>query len=1336
MSYPDELTTPTAPVSNDPGRPPRTAASPPVNGKHHPRARPERPAAAGDAAAGGVGFRAAAGAEPDPRLDDCHLLTLYRAMRTARTVNVIENELATSGEAFFYLPTMGHESSAAWNLFLRPADWLFMHYRNKALWLARGTEPKAFFDSILTNADNYSHGRHMCGFPASADANMPVPVVPVGNSVTHAVGCAAQLIDDLPDDTPPADRPLVYCSMGDGTTQQGEVYEGIFEAVRRRLPVLFVIEDNGYAISTPTAGATFFDLPSWLPNGGPAKDFLGLPIHRFDGRDVMHDLPAMGRLVDHVRGSASGGEGGPGLCVIRHDRLSSHTNADDHRVYRDADEIERLKQTADPTANFRRSLLHQGVKEADLDAIDAEVEQKCRHQAELSRRVGDPTPTFTAKRDLPPHLHPTAPEYRGRPASAGRESAPTTTPPDSPPTRLTMIESMRAVLAHRLATDPRVFLTGEDIEDPKGDVFGVTRGLSTAFPSRVVNAALSEPTIIGGSIGRALAGGKPVGFIQFADFLPNGISQIMSELGSMYWRTAGMFECPVILMVTCGGYRAGLGPFHAQTFESMLAHIPGVDVLMPATAGDAAGLLNAAFDSNRPTVFLYPKVCLNDRNATTSADVETQLVPLGKARQITSGGDLTLVAWGSTVPIAQDVVKTIHDQTDARVDLFDLRSIDPWDRDAIAASARRTGKLLIVHEDNLTAGFGAEVLASVTEDFHQTPPGHPASAGWESASPPSPLKPLLARRVTRPDTYVPCNYPNQLEVLPSYKRTLQSACDLLNLQVTFGHPASAGWESPDTPDTPQTITAQGSAPTDQIVTVSKWHVAPGDTVTTGQLIADMEADKAVFEFSSPTPGTVHALLANPGDELNIGDPLLQIQPPAPQGHPASAGWESASQDSDQPDDPLSKPIVRRPSREDYGNPVITPPSQLASPASAGAPPTQKGVAPVRVGGRAVRCYLTPIHYAEGNDRLTNADLVRRFPHATPDDIIRRTGIVSRPYCDSEQSALSLAIDAATKALTAENLTLDDLTGIVCHTTTPPVNTPSMACMLLNALDPSGAAELMVYDVNAACSGWLYALDAAHNTIQHNPDSAVLVVTTECLSRVVNPEDFDTAILFGDAATATIMRGSIEDPPQRSAAAPPRRLPTPPPPRRDVPLPTRPLRQSRPQTRPHRRLRGPRPHHHGRQTRLHRGRPSHDQDDPGRLRPLGHPPRRPRLARPPPGQRTNLRGRPQPPRHPRPQSHQPHRPARQHLLQQHPPRPRQVRPPPQTQPNRRPLRLRRRLHLRRRHLGNGLTCPTPHPPHPTPGSTSPGTPATPPTACSPKTLPAPASPAPTTPPTPR
>ncbi|MEM9420780.1 MAG: beta-ketoacyl-ACP synthase 3, partial [Planctomycetota bacterium] len=892
----------------------------------------------------------------------------------------------------------------------------------------------------------------------------------------------------------------VLCGMGDGTTQQGEVYEAIAEAVRRKLPVLFYIMDNGYAISTPTHQNTFFNRPE-----GEADSFYGLPIHRFDGRDVLPDMPRMGALVDHVRRSR-----GPAIAVVRVDRLSSHTNADDHRVYRALEIIEELKNTADPLANFRRSLIERGFDEAELDAIDAELEKEIRHVSELSRRVVDPETTVEVSRALPAKLQRDADEYTGERASARGDHD------TSEPKSLMMIEAMRETLRHRLETDDRVVLLGEDIEDPKGDVFGVTRGLSTAFPGRVQNTALSESTIIGGAIGRAMAGGRPVGFIQFADFLPNGISQIISELGSIYWRSGGEFACPVILMVTCGAYRPGLGPFHANTYESMLAHIPGVDVVMPSTAGDAAGLLNAAFESKRPTIFLYPKVCLNDRALATSPDVDKQLVPLGKARLETQGDDLTLVGWGSTMPILRDVAAEITKQTSRTVDLFDLRSIDPWDRPGIAASAAKTGRLLVVHEDNLTVGFGAEIVAAVTEDVSNAT--HADAKQSEASG-----KTLKVKRVTRPDTYVPTNYKNQLDILPSFRRTLTAACDLLNLTVDFGHADAELSEASGITGGGEieTIEAQGSAPTDQAVTVVQWLCQPGDAVTNGQVIAELEADKAIFEYSAPYDAVVAELLLPEGEQVDVGTPMLKLEKPA------------LAADADL-DDPLSAPVVKRPTREDRGTPKITDPHAPhadAERSEASGTPAHKtpGVAPVRVGGRQVRVYLSPVHYAEGTDRLTNADLIRRFPDYTSDDIIKRTGIESRPYCSHKQNALSMAIDAAQKALAAEGLTVHDLTGIVCHTTTPPLNTPSMACMVLNALDPTGDAELMVYDVNAACSGWLYALDAAHNTIQHNPDSAVLVVTTECLSRVVNPDDFGTAILFGDAATATIARGSVVDP---------------------------------------------------------------------------------------------------------------------------------------------------------------------------------------------------------------
>ncbi|MEM9883151.1 MAG: beta-ketoacyl-ACP synthase 3 [Planctomycetota bacterium] len=1033
------------------------------------------------------------------------MMPLYRAMRATRTTNELEAELTKAGDVFFHLPCAGHESVAAWAGAMRPEDWAHTHYRDHALWLARGFTPRALLDTALSNATSYSAGRQMVGFMASAELNMPSTVVPVGNHTTQAVGIAAHLEEQrlkAADST--SEDPVVLCGMGDGSTQQGEVLEAIAEAVRRHLPVLFYVMDNGYAISTPTARQTFFHRPD-----GPAESFYGLPIHRFDGRDVAADLPRLDALVDEVRATR-----GPAIAVMRVDRLTSHTNADDHRVYRPAETIEHLGATADPLVNLRRSLLDAGVAEAELDAIDDELAVSIRRDAELARRVPDPETCYDASRPLPPELAYDAPEYRGTPpgsdnaTSNGRStSAPESGTKNSGGSGggLMMIEAMRGVLRHRLDTDERVVLLGEDIEDPKGDVFGVTRGLSTAFPGRVQNTALSESTIIGGAIGRAMAGGRPVGFIQFADFLPNGVSQIISELGSIHWRSGGQFDCPVILMVTCGAYRPGLGPFHAHTHEALLAHIPGVDVVMPSTAGDAAGLLNAAFTSGRPTVFLYPKVCLNDRALTTSPDVDRHLIPLGKARRETQGDSLTLVGWGSVMPILRDVAAELHRQTDRSVELLDLRSISPWDRKAVAESAARTRRLLVVHEDNLTAGFGAEIVAAASEDVP-----HLDRADAE---------PLRVKRLTRPDTYAPTNYANQLDILPSFRGTLAAACDLLGLAVTFGDeesvPAAVAADAGDV----EVIEAQGSAPTDQAVTVSAWLVKPGESVKGGQVIAELEADKAVFEYAAPYDAVVAELLIGEGEQVDVGTPMLKLAKPPP---------EAATVQNSRGDDPLDAPIVKRVSREDRGTPVIAIPDQDATPTSGGGTKTS-GVKPVRVGGRTVRVYLSPVHYAEGRDRLTNADLVRRFPNVTSDDIVKRTGIESRPYCAHDQNALSLAVDAATKALAAEGLTVADLTGIVCHTTTPPLNTPSMACMVLQALDPDAKHELMVYDVNAACSGWLYALDAAHNTIQHNPDSAVLVVTTECLSRVVNPDDFGTAILFGDAATATVARGSVEQP---------------------------------------------------------------------------------------------------------------------------------------------------------------------------------------------------------------
>ena len=982
-------------------------------------------------------------------------------MALARAAEKRQKELVAGGEAHFMMPYRGHEGVAALQLFLTGDDWLHVHYRDQALLLARGLPPRRVFDSLLANADDPAQGGMMGGFHADAGLHVLPMVVPTGNHALQAVGVAQEL--RRTGRTGPAGRaPLVACGFGDGTSQQGEVLEAIAEAVRDRLPLLFYCSDNGYAISTTTGGRTFFDLPT-----GPASEFLGRRIHRFDARDVGPELDRLGSVVADARTAE-----GPTLLVLRCERLTNHTNADDQRTYRAAEGLDASERDHDPVRNLRREL-EARVPAEDLDAIEAEAQAAVDAAAEAARRGAEPTAVAAVSRPFPPELRP------------GAEH------PAPEPGDTLMIEAVRKVLDARLASDERVVLLGEDIADPKGDVFGVTRGLSTAHgPGRVINSALSESTITGTAVGRAMAGGRPVGFVQFADFLPNGINQVLSELGTIRWRSGGAFECPVILMVTCGGYKPGLGPFHAQTFEALLAGVPGVDVFMPSTAADAAGLLNAAFESGRPTVFLYPKACLNDRGAATggldgAGAVEDLIVSPGTAARRRSGGDLTLVAWGSTVSVAEAAADTLA-AAGHGVDLLDLRTLSPWDLDAVAASARRTGRLLVVHEDNLTAGFGGEVVAAVCEAVD---------------------RPLQVKRVARPDVPVPQAFRAQLGVLPSYRRVLDAAASLLGVE--------ADWSAADAPGAETAlggelvVEAEGSSPADAAVTVTQWLVSAGDRVREGQNVADLEADKAVFELASPADAEIAEVLVPEGKEVPVGTPILRLR------RLEAAGAAAADAGDPGP--------VKRLVREDRTPPVLGAPRLASGGAGGGAPRAAE----------AVRVYLSPVHTVEGSNRLTNSDLERRFAGRSAEDIVKRTGIQSRPIVGPDQTALSMAVEAAAAALAAEGLSLDDISGIVCHTTTPPLNTPSMACMVLSGLDdrrraadPSLApAEAVVYDVNAACSGWLYALDAAFNTVRDDPSCAVLVVTTEALSRVVDPTDFDTAILFGDAATATVVRGS-------------------------------------------------------------------------------------------------------------------------------------------------------------------------------------------------------------------
>ncbi|MEO0795285.1 MAG: beta-ketoacyl-ACP synthase 3 [Verrucomicrobiota bacterium] len=958
-------------------------------------------------------------------------LDLYGCLVRSREIESEERKIIARGEGHFHIASAGHEATATLAEFLTPDDWLGCHYRDRALLLARGVEPRSFFDSLFANEASCSAGRHMNVMHSDRALNVMSMPVSVGNNLLPAVGVASRIKDD-------PGAPLVYCAIGDGGVQQGDFYEAVGEAVRANLPVLFLIQDNGYALSTTTGGQTFFSLPD-----GQAESFLGVPIHYWDGVDVIDSREQFGNLCSKIRSTR-----GPAIAVMRVERLGSHSNADDQQAYRNADTLAENAKFRDPLIEFRKQLLDLGVDNDQLLEIEESARVAVKSAADEARQSADPVLSLEVKAPLSAdYVNQTEPKEGRRIDTNG--------------IGVTMRAAMREALHQAMSKDEAVTLLGEDIEDPKGDVFGVTQGLSEAFPDRVRNAPLAEASIMGLTIGQALAGGKPVGFIQFADFLPLIQNLYHNELASMYWRSAGQWNCPVVIMVSCGGYRGGTGPFHTQTLESVLAHSPGVDIVMPSTARDAAGMVNAALASNRPTVILYPKNLINAKLRASSGDVANYWVPIGKAHQCRSGDDVTLVGWANTVPLCEEAAQQLE-ALGVSAEVIDLRSITPWDEDAIRSSVRKTKRLVVVHEDNGFCGVGAEICACVVEG--------------ESV-------PARVRRVTRPEALVPFNLANQLEILPSVDDIIEAAAELMDLQL--------GWASDDVESSNiETISAMGVGASDDSVTVVEWLVKEGDTVSVDQDIAIIEADKAAAEMVSPFEGVVEALAVDEGVSISVGDPIMRIRC-------AEANTTERSSTKNQ----KKKPYII--STDD------------AAPLLASGPRSDENTI-VRLGA---------IGIAHGSVEVSNEELLKRFPEKTSDDIVRRTGIESRYWASPEQTPLSLAVEAVEQLLEKTPVAMEDIDLVICSTTTPDRGTPSLAMRVLHALAPEQCCP--GYDISAGCSGYLYGLQCAYDFLEGRSGN-VLLVTTEVLSRTLDLEDYDTAFLFGDAATATLISARSAD----------------------------------------------------------------------------------------------------------------------------------------------------------------------------------------------------------------
>ncbi len=660
----------------------------------------------------------------------------------SRALDDREITLQKQSRVFFQISGAGHEVLlGALARSLRPAyDWFFPYYRDRALVLSLGVSPAAVMAQAVGAAcDPASGGRQMpCHFGDPA-LNIVTQSSPTGSQCIPAVGCAeaGRYIarrPGLPGCTAHGDE-VTYVSLGEGATSEGEFWESLNTACRLHLPVLYLVADNGYAISVRASDQA----PA--PISELVRGFRGLAVTKVDGWDYASCRIKGARAVARVRA----GEG-PGLIHAHVTRPYSHSSADAQAKYRDAAELS-AEAAHDPILVFERELLAAGILTPEEAAgIREEARAEAAQAADEALRSPRPDPARVSEQLFaaghnPPRNDLARSSPGGQPLPGGAVlAAPAASPPpaaaspppaQAPPSAdgsttpseaiVVPAEAIRLALHELMAGDERIRVFGEDVADAddellskvegKGGVFGVTRGLQRSFgTARCYNTPLAESNIVGRAIGQALRGLRPCAEIQFFDYIWPAMQQIRSEAATIRWRSNGTFSCPMLLRVAIGGYLTGGAIWHSQCGESVFAHVPGLLIAFPSRACDAVGLLRSAFASGDPVLFLEHKHLYRQHYAADPYPEASWVVPFGNARIARPGADLTIVTWGATVELSLQAAAELSSEG-IEAEVVDLRTISPWDSEAVAESLGRTGRLLVVHEDTLTAGFGAEVAA-------------------------------------------------------------------------------------------------------------------------------------------------------------------------------------------------------------------------------------------------------------------------------------------------------------------------------------------------------------------------------------------------------------------------------------------------------------------------------------------------------------------------------------------------------------------------------------------------------------------------------------------------
>jgi 2-oxoisovalerate dehydrogenase E1 component len=669
------------------------------------------------------------------------LVGAYRTMLLSRRVDDKEIQLKRQNKIFFQISSAGHEAvTTAAGMLLKPGhDWFYLYYRDRALCLRLGmTAAEMLYSAVGAAKDPNSGGRQMPSHWGHKKLNIVSVSSPTGTQFLQAVGSAEAIkkADALGITAGFEKDEVVLVTTGEGQTSEGEFFESLNTATNLRLPVVYLVEDNGYAISVPKEVGIAGGSVSKLVSGFP-----GLFIQEVDGCDFQASYDVMQKAIEHARARK-----GPALVHAHVIRPYSHSLSDDEVFYRPTEERD-AEALRDPITTFPRWLVDQGhATKADIERIKAEVDEEV--QAATDDALSQPQPAADSI-----HVNVYSPDV-----DPSSEQFDTEDDPQFSGNETTMVDLLNAAMRDEMRRNAKMVIFGEDVADVsrskhlgkvkgKGGVFKVTWGLQKEFgDERVYNSPLAEANIIGRAIGLALRGFKPVVEIQFFDYIWPAYMQLRDELSTMRWRSNGDFAAPVVVRTTYGGYIRG-AIYHSQTGASLFTHCPGLRVVCPATALDANGLLRTAIRCDDPVIFLEHKHLYRQTYNKAAYPGANFMIPFGKARTVREGTDVTIVTYGATVQRAFTAANQVAEAGGASAEVIDLRTLSPWDKAAVYESVKKTNRVIVLYEDSMSWGYGAEIAARIADDCF----------AWLDA----PVK-----RVASTDTYV--GYAPQLEdaILP------------------------------------------------------------------------------------------------------------------------------------------------------------------------------------------------------------------------------------------------------------------------------------------------------------------------------------------------------------------------------------------------------------------------------------------------------------------------------------------------------------------------------------------------------------------------------------------